>query len=282
MDQIDANLSLIFDKLDSWLDGAILLLPNLVIALLLLFVVWLLSLLVGRMLRQFGERSGRRSLGNVGGAMARWMIMIAGFLFAATIVLPSISPGDLFAGLGVSSVAIGFAFKDILQNLLSGILILVRQPFSIGDQIVSSGHEGTVEEIEARATIIRTYDGRRVVIPNAEIYTGSVVVNTAYEHRRSQYDFGIGGDEDIDRAVMLIVEAAKGCEGVAAEPAPEAFIFSIDDSWNSVRLRWWTKSDQSSVVHTRGRVLKAAYGALHDAGCDLPFPTRTINMVKTG
>ena len=92
-------------------------------------------------------------------------------MLAVTIVAPSLTPGDLIAGLGVSFVAIGFAFKDILQNMLAGIPILLRQPFEVGDQIVSGGHEGTVERIETRATLIKTYDGRGVVIPNADIYT---------------------------------------------------------------------------------------------------------------
>ena len=85
--------------------------------------------------------------------------------------------------LGIGSVAIGFAFRDILQNFLAGILLLVTQPFRIGDQIVASNYEGTVEDIQTRATFIRTYDGRHVVVPNADLFTDTVVVNTAFEHR---------------------------------------------------------------------------------------------------
>ena len=112
-----------------------------------------------------------------------------------------------------------FRSKDILQNLLAGILILIRQPFEIGDQIVSGGHEGTVEKIETRATLIRTYDGRRVVIPNSDIYTDAVIVNTAFAQRRTEHDVMIGSDSDWAEAVRLMVKATAGCEGVEADPA---------------------------------------------------------------
>jgi small conductance mechanosensitive channel len=105
--------------------------------------------------------------------------------------------GDLIQLLGISGVAIGFAFRDILQNFLAGILILLTEPFQIDDQIVFKGFEGTVENIETRATTIRTYDGRRIVIPNSELFTNSVTVNTAFDNRRLEYDVGIGYGDDI-------------------------------------------------------------------------------------
>ncbi|QDA36091.1 mechanosensitive ion channel family protein (plasmid) [Paracoccus liaowanqingii] len=199
--------------------------------------------------------------------------MVLGFLLAATIVLPSLRPGDLLSGLGIGSVAIGFAFKDILQNLLSGVLILLRQPFRVGDQIAVSGFEGTVEDIETRATYIKTYDGRRVVIPNSQIYTGTFTVNTAFDLRRSEYDIGIGCSDDWEKAMQLLIKVAKNCEGVLADPTPEAIPVGIDAYQNTIRLRWWTRPDQASVINTRGRVIVEACKALNAAGIDMPFPT---------
>ncbi|PLS21271.1 mechanosensitive ion channel family protein, partial [Neptunicoccus cionae] len=198
MDEVDTNPGLIFDKIDAWLDGLFKLLPNIAVAIVVLVIFWLIAKGVSSLVRRYASKRDRPSLADVGGSLVKWAIVIIGVMLAVTIVAPTISPGDLIAGLGVSSVAIGFAFKDILQNMLAGILILLRQPFEIGDQIVSGGHEGTVERIETRATLIKTYDGRRVVIPNADIYTDSVVVNTAFETRRSEYDIGIGCNDDWD------------------------------------------------------------------------------------
>ncbi len=274
MEQVDANPGLIFDRLDAWLDGFFKLLPNIGVAVVLFLVFWFVAKGIGALIRRSAERNDRPSLGEVGGALVRWGLVIVGAMLAITIVAPTLTPGDLVAGLGVSSVAIGFAFKDILQNMLAGILILLRQPFEVGDQIVSGGHEGTVEKIETRATLIKTYDGRRVVIPNSDIYTDSVVVNTAYDTRRSEYDVGIGCNDDWDKARKIMVDTCSGIEGVQSDPAPESIPVAMGDFANIIRLRWWTKSDRATQIHTQGAVIQAVYKALDDAGIDLPYPTQ--------
>jgi len=148
----------------------------------------------------------------------------------STIVFPSIRPADALATLGIGSIAVGFAFKDILQNWIAGLLILLRRPFRRGDQIVINNYEGTVEHIEARATILKTYDGRRVVIPNSDVYTRSMIVNTAFPKRRSEYDVGIGFSDDIDTARRVILDALRAVEGVEQEPAPDVLAWELDSS----------------------------------------------------
>lgn len=271
---IDADTGTILTKIELWIEGFIRLIPNLVSAAIVLLIMYGIARLVSYAVSRTLARHGRPALANVGAALLRWSIMILGFLLAATIVLPSLRPGDLLSGLGIGSVAIGFAFKDILQNLLSGVLILLRQPFRVGDQIVVNGFEGTVEDIETRATFIKTYDGRRVIIPNAQIYTGTLTVNTAFDLRRSEYDIGIGCNDDWDEAMRLMLEAARSCEGVLADPAPEAIPVGIDSYQNTIRLRWWTKPERINVITTQGRVIVAAYKALDAAGIDMPYPTQ--------
>jgi small-conductance mechanosensitive channel len=207
---------------------------------------------------------------------ARWGVIGLGLLIVATIIFPSISPADLLSTLGIGSIAIGFAFKDILQNWLAGLLILLRQPFRQGDQIIVGKHEGTVEHIEARATLIKTYDGRRVIIPNSSVYTDAVTVNTAFPLRRSQYDVGIGYGDDIDQACGIIINAIRGLEGVADDPPPEAFAWELAGSTVNVRVRWWTHSKRSEVVRVQGRVVGAVKKALTEAGIDLPYPTNVV------
>ncbi|WP_313137033.1 mechanosensitive ion channel family protein [Paracoccus jeotgali] len=275
MDQGDLqdDISGLWLKIQGWFNGFVDLLPNLFAAALLLVLTWAVARSLEYATRRAIRYRGRPALAVVGAAVVRWAVLIVGFLLAATIVLPSLKPGDLLSGLGIGSVAIGFAFKDILQNLLSGVLILLRQPFRIGDQIEVAGYEGTVEDIETRATFIKTYDGRRVIIPNATIYTGNVTVNTAYEVRRSEYDVGIGCADDWDRAIQIMVAAANECEGVLREPRTEAFPYGIDAYQNTIRLRWWTAPERTSVVHVKGRVIGAVQRALLKAGIDMPFPT---------
>jgi small-conductance mechanosensitive channel len=179
--------------------------------------------------------------------------------------------------LGISGVAIGFAFRDILQNFLSGILILLTEPFEIDDQIVFKGFEGTVEHIQTRATTIRTYDGRRIVIPNAELFTNSVTVNTAFESRRLQYDVGIGYGDDIDEAKRLMLEAMRETEGVLNDPSPDAIVMELAGSTVNIRARWWIKPPRrAESLELQDRVLTAIKRKLTANGIDLPFPTQQI------
>ncbi|MGR3502007.1 mechanosensitive ion channel family protein [Pseudaestuariivita sp.] len=276
LEQVDPDVGNIFEKLDTWIDGFFKLLPNIGLALVLLVVFWILGRVIGGLIRRSARNRDRSNLGDVGGSLVRWTITIIGIMLAVTIVAPSVTPADLFASLGIGSVAIGFAFKDILQNMLAGILILLRQPFEVGDQIVSGGHEGTVEKIETRATLIRTYDGRRVVIPNADIYTDAVVVNTAFDKRRSQYDIMIGCGDDWDKARKIMEETAAGIEGVLSDPAPETIPWDMAMDGNTIRLRWWTQPERAEVVHVYGRVIQQVYQALDEAGIDMPYPTRVV------
>src|SRR5579859_5636717 len=109
-------------------------------------------------------------------------------MVSISIVAPSFQVADLIKILGIGGVAIGFAFQNILQNFLAGLLPLWSQPFRVGDEIKIDAYEGTVEEIQTRATIVKTYDGRQVVISNSDLFTHAVIVNTALGSRRWQYD----------------------------------------------------------------------------------------------
>lgn len=271
---IDFSWSGARERLDSWVDGATRLLPNIVVGLIILAVFCGLAVFVKRMVRGQFARRERDNLGEVLGGFIKAALILLGFLLAATVIIPSLKPGDLIAGLGVSSVAIGFAFKDILQNWLAGLLILLRQPFQVHDQIEVEGHEGTVERIETRATIIKTYDGQRIVIPNSEIYTHAVLVKTAHEKRRSQYDIGIGYGDGIGEACQVIQSALARVDEVESEPAPEALAWDLGASWVTVRARWWTHSRRADVVRVKAACIEAIKEALDEARIDMPYETQ--------
>jgi uncharacterized membrane protein len=216
-------------------------------------------------------------LGLVLGRLSSGVIIFLGLLVALVIAVPGFTPGQLVSVLGISSVAIGFAFRDILQNFLAGILLLLSEPFRIGDQIVVDSFEGTVEDIQTRATFIKTYDGRRIVIPNGDLFTKSVTVNTAYETRRLQYDIGIGYGDDIGRARQIMLDTVRAMPDVLDDPAPDAIVVDLAGSSVNIRLRWWvTPPRQVDILDARDRVLERVKNALVAEGIDLPFPTQQI------
>ncbi len=264
------------NKIETWVVGFQKLLPNIIVGIMVVVIFWIIGWAVGRGFNIWAKRRNRDNLGEVLGSFVKWVIVLLGILFGLTVIIPSLNPADLIAGLGVGSVAIGFAFKDILQNWLAGLLLLIRQPFRVGDQIIVNGYEGTVDWIETRATIITTYDRRRVIIPNADVYSNAVTVNTAHDLRRSQYDVGIGYGDDIDIARKAIVAALADAPGVEADPKPEVLVWDLASSTVNLRVRWWTNSVRTDVVHTQAAILEAIKHALDSAGIDMPFDTQVL------
>ncbi|MEP7071305.1 MAG: mechanosensitive ion channel family protein [Verrucomicrobiota bacterium] len=253
-------------------------LPYLVAALIVFLLFYLAGRGVRAVVRNLAERSRkRRNVGIVLGRLAQWVILFVGLLIALVVAIPSFKPGQLVQLLGISSVAIGFAFRDILQNFLAGILLLLREPFRVGDQIEYLNYEGTVEEVETSSTVIRTYDGRRIVIPNGELLTKAVTVNTASAHRRIQYDVGIGYGDNIARAKELMVAAVSEIDGVLKDPAPDAIVVDLAAHSVNIRLRWWVAPpSRSDAMDSRDRVLTAVKEKLLHNGIDLPFPTQHV------
>lgn len=252
-------------------------LPAILIAFIAFYIIYRLSAVAQNGVQRALKVTNRsESVQIVLSRLTRWSIIFIGFLFAVMIAIPSFAPGELLSLLGIGSVAIGFAFRDVLQNFLAGILILLTEPFKIGDQINTGNYEGTVEDIQIRATFVRTYDNRRVVIPNGDLFTGSVTVNTAYDKRRSQYDVGIGYGDDIEAAQELCLDIMKSTEGVLDNPAPDTIMTEMGDSAVVFRVRWWTNPRQANVLKTQNLVLRNIKNRLTEDGFDIPFPIRTV------
>ena len=195
------------------------LLPEVVLGIIVFALFWLIALAVERVVEYFSHKHRQTTnLGLVLGRLSRAVVIIVGALVALTIVAPTFHTGDLIKVLGIGGIAIGFAFRDILQNFLAGILLLLHEPFRIGDQIKIDEFEGTVEAIQTRATTIKTYDSRRIVIPNTELFTKPVTVNTAYDCRRAEYVVGIGFGDDMERARLRGDTRGGRCAGRSAAP----------------------------------------------------------------
>ncbi|MEW5857542.1 MAG: mechanosensitive ion channel family protein [Cyanobacteriota bacterium] len=265
-------------KIQAMIDSLILMLPNIVLAIIVFALFFIAASVFKSSVRRLTRRHRQaRNLGMVLGRLAQGLIILVGLFIALSIVIPTFQAGDLVQLLGISGVAIGFAFRDILQNFLAGILILLTEPFKLDDQIAFKSFEGTVEDIQTRATTIRTYDGRRVVIPNAELFTNSVTVNTAFENRRLEYNVGIGYGDDIDRAKQLIIEAIASVEEVLHDPPPEALVMELAESTVDIRARWWIAPPRrAEALDSRDMVLSAIKNKLTANGIDLPFPTQQI------
>lgn len=253
--------------------------PYLIVASFVFVIFWVLSIFFKKAVtRILGSRKHHQNLVTVFRRVGSALILFLGFMVAMIIAVPSFTPGKLIGALGIGSVAIGFAFKDIFQNLLSGILLLLSEPFRIGDQIISGNFEGTVEDIQIRATTIRTYDGRKVVIPNSQLYTSTMTVNTAYSQRRLEFDVGIGYENNIIDAQQVILSVLKAAPTVSKLAEPSVIATALADSSVVLRVRWFIDDGtQNNRVASINEVIILVKEALEEANISIPFPVTTLD-----
>jgi small conductance mechanosensitive channel len=191
------QLSSAWNTATKMINGAIALIPSLILGTAVFLLFLILGSIAKSLIRRFTRRrKSRQGVGLLLGRLAQALVLVLGFLIALSIIAPSFHASDLIKMLGIGSVAIGFAFQNILQNFLAGILILIHEPFQLGDLISVTGIEGNVQDIQARATLITTKEGREVFIPNATLFTNPVAV--AHQSENSERAGEIGAPQPHD------------------------------------------------------------------------------------
>ena len=259
--------------------GLVQALPQIGMAILFLLLTWLIVAGARRGLDMTLKRMRmRRSLIDVFKMLATTGLWIAGVLIACTIVFPSVTPADLLTALGLGSIAIGFAFKDIFENFVAGILILFREPFRLGDHIMCDDLEGRIEDITIRDTYIRRTDGQRVVVPNAMLFKEPVTIRTDRELRRTSIICGIAYGEDVDTARDVIQTAVDEIDDVMSDEGIQVFAHGFNDSSVDFEITWWTGSKPIDIRRSRDKVVTAVKSALDTAGIEIPFPYRTLTF----
>ncbi|MBW3620516.1 MAG: mechanosensitive ion channel family protein [Actinobacteria bacterium] len=251
-------------------------LPRLGIALVVLVLLWLTGSLLRQVLEPRLARFRTPSFGRVFATLIGGFVKLLALLVALVIVFPSVNVLTIVSGLGVLGIAAGFAFQDILSNLLAGILLIFRQPFRSGDQIEVNGIRGTVEGITIRETRITTFDGRRVFIPNADVYTNAIEVQTAFDRVRSSFVTGVAYGTDLAEARRVVSEALAVVEGVLDDPPPEPYWTEHGASAVVLDVRYWTSPREAERRRVQSDVAEAIHDAFAAAGIDIPFEVVTL------
>lgn len=244
--------------------------PRVGVALAIVFVGWVLARGLRWLLHRRFSKTQTTSFANVMSKIASWIFVFVVILVAVAVTFPSVKPVDLLAGLGFFSVAVGFAFQDILENTLSGILLLFRQPFRAGDQITVMDRSGTVQGITIRETKLTTYDGELVVIPNRDVYKNVIDVHTHHRHHRLEFVVGIAYENDPSEAIEVIQEALSRVEHVRREPAPLAMVSELGVSTVDITVYFWSDAHRLASLTTRDAAIRAVKQALDRAGIEMP------------
>ena len=270
-------LDTVLNSLRELLSSAVKLFPALITALIIIMLTRYAAQFARKIADDIGQRTLKsKSLQLLLRKTANISTWIFGILLACVIAFPGFSLGDIVATLGLSSVAIGFAFQDIFKNFLSGILILIQRPFRIDDQIVIGDYEGTIEQIDIRTTKIRTYTGERILMPNSEVFTSAIRVRTAYSKRRTDLAVGVDYNTSLPEAKRILLQTIKSVEGVLNKPDSEIDIVSFGDSSIDLVVRYWTKPRQQQVRTIQTEAMIAIKQALDAANIGIPYPIRTV------
>lgn len=259
---------------------AIEMLPAAVAAIAVMIATWVAAKIVRIVVRTMARRARLRlslqELCILLGVIATWLL---GLITAAVILFPDLTPGSIVAGLGIGTIAIGFAFKDIFENFFAGIIILLRRSMRIGDFVECGGYEGKVEHINIRETYVRQTDGQLVILPNAQLFKNPLTVLTDQEERRTTIICGVAYGEDVDAARSVIEDAVKGCNSVHQGERPiQVFAKEFADSSINFEVTWWTGSQPIDIRRSRDEVVAAVKRGLDEAGIEIPFPYRTLTF----
>lgn len=272
-------LQILFNQLKEMARDIIAIFPQLAISLVVIILTYCVAMIAKSLARRLLNKTHLRiSLKNLLELLISLSIWVAGLMVAAVIAFPNLTPTKILAGLGIGSVAIGFAFKDIFENFLAGIIILLRREMRIGDHIECQGLEGQVEKILVRESHIRQTDGQLVIVPNSILFKQPLTIRTDLDIRRTTIICGVAYGEDVDNAREVIFKAVQSCSMVKNSEPVEIFAQEFAESAINFEVTWWTDSTPLDVRKSRDEVVAAVKRALDQASIEIPFPYRTLTF----
>ncbi|MET0752272.1 MAG: mechanosensitive ion channel [Pyrinomonadaceae bacterium] len=257
-------------------------LPNIAAGILVLVLFWLLGKIFKAAFRMTTQRTKLDSrLRILFSRLIGIVVVILGIFTAFTVIVPSFRFGDLIAGLGFTSFIVGFAAKDILNNLLSGVLILWHQPFRIGDYIFIKDKEGKVEYIGVRATTLRMDDGEKILMPNGDMYSNALVIRGAGAERRKKLQFSIGYEADIKRAKSSILECLRDLDGVSDDLKPNVYVTELASEGVRLSVYFWINTNTHKAIEVVDKVATVIKEALSRADIEL-YPPGSVIVQNAG
>jgi small conductance mechanosensitive channel len=276
---MDANLSDLSVWMQQLLADVIAFIPNLIISLIIFIVSLYLSGLISRMVaRWLTKRDTDAELTLLLETVTKWALYILGTTMALNQIGFNLTA--FLTGLGILGFTVGFAIQDVSKNFIAGLLLLIEQPFDIGDGIEVAGYSGTVLDVDLRATELKAWDGRVILIPNSDVFTNSIVNYTKATHRRLELAIGVAYDTDLDNARQIALDAISGIDGVLPDPAPQVIYNSFGDSAINFTLYYWIATAETGYFDAQDAGVLAVNQAFKSAGIEIPYPIQSVILQK--
>jgi small-conductance mechanosensitive channel len=270
-------LGSVLQHLRDMLVGIIAYLPQLVAGLL----VGLLALLVAGRVRRWGEALAARlkapeQVERLIINLAYVLALVVGLIVALSVI--GVNVYSMVAGLGITGLVVGFALKDILENMIAGVLLLLRRPFDLGDFIEVEKFAGTVTNIAIRDTTLRTPDNVEAILPNRLVYTSPILNASAYALRRREVTLVLAYSPDLARTLRVILDAVTHAEGVAGGNPPSIWLGSLDESRVMGTLYFWVDTPTHDLLETHSAVVEAIQAAVLREKIEMPYSFQVVQL----
>lgn len=261
------------NEINTMAKGFVQSLPGLAIALIILIITWIAARFAVRIASRFAKRANLRDdLQQLVETVVKLATWVVGILIALTVALPGFTPTGAFAGLGIGALAIGFAFQDIFENFLAGVLIMLREKMRIGDVIECQGILGKVEKITLRETHVRQLSNELTIVPNSMLFKNPVKILTDVAVRRNEFIVGVSYDTDLLKAQEIIQNTVEGLESIDKDRPIVVFAQEFNSSSVDFLVQWWSDTVAQDLRLTKSEVVMAVHRALDEAGIEIPFP----------
>jgi small conductance mechanosensitive channel len=267
-------------KLQGWGRAFVLMLPNLLVALLVAALFWLLSRLAHRVARAALDRfSHNRQINGLIASLLSFVVLGAGLFIALGVLELDKTVTTLLAGAGILGLALGFAFQDIASNFIAGVLISLRHPFRLGDLLETNGFFGTVQSIHLRSTELLRPEGQVVLIPNKLVFEKPIVNYSLFGKRRIDLRVGVSYGDDLGEVKRIVIAAVEGVEPRDLSCPVELFFEEFGDSSVDLVVRFWIEFHrQGQYLQAKSDAIERIEAAFNAAGLTFPFPTRTLDL----
>lgn len=206
--------------------------------------------------------------------MIKDIVLVIGFAIALTALEIDITP--VIAAIGATGLVVGLALQGTLSNFASGLMILVNRPFDVGDVVTAGGITGVIDQMNLVSTRFKTFDNQTIYVPNNEIWNNVITNITANHTRRVDMEFGIGYDDDFEKAEQIILDVVNGHEKVLKKPEPQVVTHDLGESSVNIVCRPWAKTSDWWQVKTE--VTREVKRRFDEAGISIPYPQQDVHF----
>ena len=253
------------------------LLPSLIAALVVFVVGLYLASIVRRVVRKSLERRTKNPQPIIlVSQLVYWLVVI--LVAAISLQMVGFNLTAFLAGLGIAGITIGFALQDVTKNFIAGLLMLIQQPFDVGETIEVGGYTGTVLAIDLRATQLRTSDGRLVLIPNGEVFISPITNFSQAKSRRIEISTGVAYENQPAAVRQTALQAIDAIPGLISDPPPVVRFTNFGSSTFDLTIHYWIDTSQTGVAAAKDAGLEAVKAAFEETRIDMPYPVQTVYL----